>query len=99
MIRALIELLKRYWATITSPSIHFSLGFLVIGGFIAGVVVWGGFNTAMEFTNSEAFCTGCHEMRDNVFVELRRTIQYTNRSGMRARSEERRVGEEERRRW
>jgi len=85
MIRSLIALAKRYWATITSPSIHFSLGFLVIGGFIAGVVVWGAFNTAMEFTNSEAFCTGCHEMRDNVFVELRRTIHYTNRSGVRAK--------------
>ena len=46
---------------------------------------WGGFNTAMELTNTEAFCTGCHEMRDNVFQELQRTIHFTNRSGVRAK--------------
>ena len=64
---------------------HFSLGFLTIGGFIAGVVFWGGFNTAMELTNTETFCIGCHEMRDNVYAELQRTIHYTNRSGVRAK--------------
>jgi len=31
-----------------------------------GVVFWGVFNTALEVTNTEKFCTGCHEMRDNV---------------------------------
>ena len=63
---------------------HFSLGFLTLGGFIAGIVFWGGFNTALEATNTETFCTGCHEMRDNVFAELKTTIHYTNRSGVRA---------------
>ena len=42
------------------------------------------FNTALELTNTEKFCTGCHEMRDNVFAELKTTIHYTNRSGVRA---------------
>lgn len=50
-----------------------------------GVVFWGGFNTALEFTNTEAFCTGCHEMRDNVYRELQNTIHFTNRSGVRAK--------------
>src|SRR6187402_1321862 len=84
MMRSLLELAKRYWATIRSPSRYYSLAFLVLGGFIAGVVFWGAFNTGMELTNTEAFCTGCHEMRENVFVELKRTIHYTNRSGVRA---------------
>jgi len=84
-MRSLIALVKRYWATIRRPSVHYSLGFLVVGGFIAGIVFWGAFNTALELTNTEAFCTGCHEMRDNVFVELKRTIHYTNRSGVRAK--------------
>jgi len=83
-MRSLLELAKRYWATIRSPSRYYSLAFLVLGGFIAGVVFWGAFNTGMELTNTEAFCTGCHEMRENVFVELKRTIHYTNRSGVRA---------------
>ena len=44
-----------------------SLGFLTLGGFACGVMFWGGFNTAMEFTNTETFCLSCHEMRNNVF--------------------------------
>ena len=44
--------------------------------------VLGGFNTALEITNTEKFCTGCHEMRDNVFAELKSTIHFSNRSGV-----------------
>lgn len=77
-------LVKRTWTIVSRPSIHLSLGFLTIGGFIMGIMFWGGFNTALELTNSEKFCTGCHEMRDNVFAELKSTIHYTNRSGVRA---------------
>jgi cytochrome c-type protein NapC len=75
---------RKYWLTLSTPSKFFSLGFLTIGGFVAGIMFWGGFNTALELTNTEAFCTGCHEMRDNVFVELQPTIHYSNRSGVRA---------------
>jgi cytochrome c-type protein NapC len=80
----MIERLRRYWTIIRRPSVHYSLGFLTLGGFIGGIVFWGAFNTAMEFTNTETFCTGCHEMHDNVFAELKSTIHYTNRSGVRA---------------
>jgi cytochrome c-type protein NapC len=52
--------------------------------FIAGIVFWGGFNTAMEWTNREAFCISCHEMKDNVYQEYRSTIHASNRSGVRA---------------
>jgi len=76
---------QRYWRFLTQPSVHLSLGFLIIGSFTAGILFWGGFNTAMEATNTEKFCTGCHEMRDNVYVELGRTIHFTNRSGVRAK--------------
>jgi nitrate/TMAO reductase-like tetraheme cytochrome c subunit len=31
--------------------------------FAAGVIVWGGFNTTLEMTNTMGFCTSCHEMR------------------------------------
>ena len=80
----MLALIRRYWDTFRRPSVHYSLGFLTIGGFIGGIVFWGGFNTAMEATNTEAFCTGCHEMRTNTFAELKSTIHYTNRSGVRA---------------
>jgi cytochrome c-type protein NapC len=79
------DLLRRYWRTLTRPSVHYSLGFLTIGGFIGGVLFWGGFNTALEFTNTERFCTTCHEMRVNVYQELQPTIHFTNRSGVRAK--------------
>lgn len=35
-----------------------------------------------EFT--QTFCISCHEMRDNVYEELTRTIHFSNRSGVRA---------------
>ncbi|MBX9645975.1 MAG: NapC/NirT family cytochrome c, partial [Xanthobacteraceae bacterium] len=73
----LLDVLRR-------PSSVFGLGVLVFAGFVAGVIFWGGFNTALELTNTEKFCTGCHEMRDNVFAELKTTIHFSNRSGVRA---------------
>ena len=82
---ALWTWIKRFWHVFWRPSSYFSLGFLTIGGFLAGIIFWGGFNTAMELTNTETFCTGCHEMRENVFAELKTTIHYTNRSGVRAK--------------
>ena len=77
-------IVRQTWFILSRPSIHFSLGFLTIGGFIAGVVFWGGFNTALEVTNTEKFCVSCHEMRENVYAELQSTIHFTNRSGVRA---------------
>ncbi|MBK0326719.1 cytochrome c3 family protein [Rhodobacteraceae bacterium F11138] len=76
--------IKRVWFIIRRPSAFFSLGFLTLGGFVMGIIFWGGFNTALEITNTESFCTSCHEMRNNVFEELKPTIHYTNRSGVRA---------------
>jgi len=51
---------------------------------IVGVIFWGGFNTVMEATNTMTFCTSCHEMKDNVYVEYAKTVHYTNGSGVRA---------------
>jgi cytochrome c-type protein NapC len=76
--------IKRFWDTMRRPSTHLSLGLLTVGGFAGGVFFWGGFNTALEATNTEKFCVSCHEMQDNVFAELKSTIHYTNRSGVRA---------------
>ena len=73
-----------YWRTIRRPSKYFSLGLLSLGGFVAGIVFWGGFNTALELTNTESFCISCHEMRENVYAELQSTVHYANASGVRA---------------
>ncbi|QDZ28523.1 NapC/NirT family cytochrome c [Noviherbaspirillum sp. UKPF54] len=79
------NLIRRYWHILRRPSAHLSFGLLTIGAFIAGILFWGGFNTALEAANTEQFCTGCHEMRDNVYQELQGTIHFTNRSGVRAK--------------
>ncbi|MHC2723380.1 nitrate/TMAO reductase-like tetraheme cytochrome c subunit [Bradyrhizobium diazoefficiens] len=75
---------RELWQVLIRPSSVFGLGVLVLAGFAAGVIFWGGFNTALELTNTEKFCTGCHEMKDNVFAELKSTIHFSNRSGVRA---------------
>ncbi|GAL07212.1 cytochrome c-type protein NapC [Photobacterium aphoticum] len=74
--------LKKAWQTFSRPSVHISLGVLTLGGFIAGILFWGGFNTALEATNTEAFCVSCHA--DNVAPEYAGTIHDKNRSGVRA---------------
>ncbi|GAA0781540.1 cytochrome c-type protein [Shewanella aestuarii] len=84
MLAKLFEKLKLVWTVVNRPSVHYSLGFLTLGGFVAGVIFWGGFNTALEVTNQEKFCIGCHEMENNVYQELQSTIHFTNRSGVRA---------------
>lgn len=63
------------------------LGTTVAGAvvfFIVGIIFWGGFNTAMEATNTTEFCINCHEMKDNVYQEYTPTIHYSNRTGVRA---------------
>jgi len=51
---------------------------------VLGIILWGGFNTVLELTNTEKFCISCHEMEDNVYQEYKTTIHYANRSGVRA---------------
>ncbi|MBO9464010.1 NapC/NirT family cytochrome c [Tropicibacter sp. R15_0] len=54
----------------------------VAGAFAAGIIFWGGFNTAMEATNTMPFCVSCHEMGDYVYSEYEGTIHDVNRSGV-----------------
>jgi cytochrome c-type protein NapC len=76
----MLSLLKRLWRTMKSPS-SASMGFILLLGFTGGIIFWGGFNTGMEATNTEQFCSGCHAP---IVKEIRETIHYSNRSGVRA---------------
>ncbi len=76
--------IKQLWAALRMPSAKHSMFGLLTVGFLTGVFFWGGFNTALEATNSMEFCISCHEMRDNVYQEYKQTIHYTNRTGVRA---------------
>jgi len=75
---------KALWAWFWRPAPATALGTLLLVGFIAGIVFWGGFNWSMELTNTEQFCISCHEMEDNVYNEYRTTVHFSNRSGVRA---------------
>jgi len=76
--------LQSVWSFLKKPTAKYSLGTLLVVGFVAGIIFWGGFNTAMEMTNNETFCISCHEMRENVFEEYKDTVHYSNRTGVRA---------------
>lgn len=75
--------MKGLWAALRQ------LGFIKLA-FLAGTLmsiavalVVGG-AAGLAWTNTEAFCIGCHEMRENVYAEFKGTIHDTNRSGVRA---------------
>jgi cytochrome c-type protein NapC len=75
------------WQRLWRVSNKWYLLWIPAGGilmFLAGIIFWGGFNTILEATNTETFCISCHEMRDNVYQEYKKTIHYTNRTGVRA---------------
>jgi len=57
---------------------------VLVVGVGAGVIFWGGFNTAMEVSNEMAFCIGCHEMRETVYEEYKESLHYRNTSGVQA---------------
>lgn len=76
--------IARAWSALRRPSVRVSLGSLLFVGFLVGVLFWGGFNWAMEISNTETFCISCHEMRNNAYAELKETVHYNNRTGVRA---------------
>ena len=76
--------LKRTWMALRRPAASMSLGTILLGGFVFGILFWGGYNWAMELSNTESFCISCHEMEVNVYEEYRDTVHYNNRTGVRA---------------
>ncbi len=78
------NIVTRVWAALMRPSARYTLGSLLIVGFIAGILFWGSYNWAMELSNTETFCISCHEMRNIVYKELKETVHYSNPSGVRA---------------
>jgi nitrate/TMAO reductase-like tetraheme cytochrome c subunit len=78
-------MITKLWKWFWSPTSRYSWGaILVVGGF-AGIIFWGGFNTAMEQSNTLYFCAhACHEMTDNVVPEYEQSVHYKNARGVRA---------------
>ncbi len=74
---------SRYWQMMRSPS-TVATGVIAIFFFVAGIAYMRAFDWSMAVTNSEEFCIGCHEMKDNVYPSYTQSIHYSNRSGVRA---------------
>lgn len=78
------NILDQTWIFLRKPSAKFSVLTIGLLCFYLGILFWGGFNTGMEATNKLEFCISCHEMNDNVYQEYKKTIHYSNPSGVRA---------------
>jgi len=76
-------MIGRLWRWFWRPSARLGLGVIFIVGGLASVIFWGGFNTFMEYSNTLEFCVSCHEMRDNAYAEYKKSVHYTNASGVR----------------
>jgi cytochrome c-type protein NapC len=82
-------MLRRMWAVVRDryPSRGKALVFVLLAGiglvFLAGSLMVAG-AAGLAWTNTEKFCIGCHEMRDNVYAEFKGTIHDVNRTGVRA---------------
>lgn len=55
----------------------------MVGLVFSGLLMVGG-AAALAWTNTEEFCIGCHEMKNNVYAEYKGTIHDQNRTGVRA---------------
>ncbi len=57
-----------------------SMARMIVIGVIGGILIWGGLNTGVEWTNRTEFCLSCHTMR-TPYEELKKTVHYSNRTG------------------
>lgn len=75
--------LRRFWSMLRRPS-PVATGVVALFFFLAGIAYMRTFDWTMSVTNTEEFCIGCHEMKDNVYPAYTQSIHYSNRSGVRA---------------
>jgi cytochrome c-type protein NapC len=80
--------LRLWWRNLqarcaTCSRVTLGLGLIVATMLIGGTLLAAG-AAGLAWTNTENFCIGCHEMRDNVYAEFQGSIHDTNRSGVRA---------------
>lgn len=72
------------WQTLNKPAKYLTLGSISLTAFVMGILFWGGFNTALEATNTEEFCISCHSMESKPYQELQQTVHWSNHAGVRA---------------
>ena len=81
-------MIKRIWQALRHRCATCATTTLVVAGVLGGLLIAGtllaGGAYGLAWTNTEQFCIGCHEMRDNVYAEYQDTIHDKNRTGVRA---------------
>ncbi len=75
--------MKQFLKGLFSPSNRYSVATLLCGGVVAGVAMVVAYEYTMTATSTDAFCTSCHEMRDNPGLMLIGTTHHMNESGVR----------------
>ena len=79
------ERISSHWfGRLRRPSPSLSVLSLLAIGLLLGVAGVAAFNATLHATSTEAFCISCHEMEDNAYAQLQRTIHYSNASGLHA---------------
>jgi cytochrome c-type protein NapC len=81
-------MIKAWWQKLqqrctTCSRVTLGLGVLAVTLVVSFVMLTAG-AAGLAWTNTEQFCIGCHEMRENVYAEFKGTIHDVNRSGVRA---------------
>lgn len=51
----MLDKLKKIWQVLNRPSVHYSLGFLTLGGFVAGVIFWGALTLRLKPRTEKPF--------------------------------------------
>src|ERR1043166_6491292 len=81
-------MIKKWWGSLrerceTCSRVTLGLG-VPVGALVVAFVMPPAGAAGLAWTNTEQFCIGCHEMKDNVYAEFKGTIHDVNRSGVRA---------------
>jgi cytochrome c-type protein NapC len=81
-------MIRKWWQDLktrcaTCSRVTLGAGVLLVALAISFVMLTAG-AAGLAWTNTEQFCIGCHEMRENVYAEFKGTIHDVNRSGVRA---------------
>ena len=76
-------MIKRFWNWLWGSSTKPWAVIFVVGG-LAGIGFTASLNAFFDYTNRTEFCISCHEMRDQVYQEWRKSIHYKNQSGVKA---------------
>ncbi len=73
---------RNFWQRLKRPPACSILRMMLIG-IIGGIVIWGGLNMGMEWTNRTEFCISCHEMTIP-YEDLKKSVHFKNRAGISA---------------